>query len=395
MTAFRIPGSVLPVLAAIAALESCACPIASVALPAGAAIRPGAGPVPLPSVVFATNREPIEGQPSPNLCDHSFFGPDRSDRVLRGIAHVDAAVRDGALFPELAAAEASSDRALSEILLEACDATPADAVLYVHGFHTTFAESVASASLVGAFLGGGVLPVAFSWPAGIDTLWIGSAYMAERESADLSVPRFNRVLQDLRAASCIRRVHLIGHSTGAWLLCRGLEDLVRDGSLHGEGLAPIGEIVLASADIDMDVFRERFLPAAAGIAATRITAYINSRDRVLGLSSLLRARVALRLGEAPLRDLRQVSGIAPVEYVDITSLGGMPNLGHSYLLATRRISEDLVLVLRGTPPSRRQLLPGPFPGSYTLEGGERDGKDTDNLGTRGTVRGRRPPPQHR
>jgi esterase/lipase superfamily enzyme len=291
---------------------------------------------------------------------------DRGAELCQGLAVIDVAEQASALYPRVASVTCLPTP-LTGIVKQPIVSGSTDALLFIHGFRTTFQEGVVTAGLLSRFLSKDTIPVAFSWPAGLSTFWIGSAYFGERESADMSVPDLKNVLLHLCSVKGLKRIHLVGHSTGTWLLCRALEELVREGRLPVPSGASIGQVILASADIDLGVFRARFAPIAEQLHADRITVYVNPNDTILGLSSMLRAEVAPRLGKLRIDNPEHDLKLSGTQIVDVSPIAGIESLGHSYLLSNPRITEDLILTLRGQSPLVRRLIPGSNPQSFYLK----------------------------
>ena len=71
---------------------------------------------------------------------------------------------------------------------------------------------------------------------------------------------------------------------------------LRQMSIRDRGLSPkIRDVMLASPDIDVDVFRRQIAEIDSGPRPAQFTLFISRDDRALGLSSFL-ARNSTRLG---------------------------------------------------------------------------------------------------
>jgi esterase/lipase superfamily enzyme len=135
------------------------------------------------------------------------------------------------------------------------------------------------------------------------------------------------------------KIDFLGHGLGAELITRGC----------GEWLAAnpgrrLGEVVLAAADIDTEVFTRSYAPRLSA-AARRMTLYVVPDDTALAASRAVRAgpRVGATIVEIPGIDTIQVSD---------------PNLGlmgHAYYATSSLVLRDLELLLRGITASERRL----------------------------------------
>ena len=354
-------------LIAACLLGGCTCHLIRTLPPSDHSEELSDGEIDVRPVVFATNRMPMEGNPPPDPCEHGWFGPERGGELLRGMAITELAHHDGWIHPTVIAME-QVDVATGRIVTDALNLNGEEAIVYIHGFHTSFQEAIVTGAIMGRFLPLRFMPVVFSWPAGIESTFLASAYFAERESADLSVLAFKQMISELCALKNIKKIHLVAHSTGAWILCRGLEELIREGRGHEfEEQNRLGQIVLASADIDLDVFRHRFAPIAPRLRADRITAYVATDDQVLGISSFLRADLAPRVGEINIENEEHLRGLESITLIDVTDLDGKANLGHSYLISQPRVCSDLLAILMGVPNQDRNLEQGSAANIYRLE----------------------------
>ncbi|HMS17087.1 MAG TPA: alpha/beta hydrolase [Planctomycetota bacterium] len=363
-------------LLALALLSSCACPLSGVEPPTEFAGLLLPGQTEAVPVVYATNRKPLTEPPDADPCEHGWYGPDRNSEVLTGLAIAEVTAFGKALYPFVSSVSERNE-STGELVTRSMNLHGSEALIYVHGFSTTFQEGIATAALLGRLLDASIIPIAFSWPAGVPTIWIGSAYLAERESADLSVPAFKDMLRELCSTEGLSRVHLVGHSTGCWLICRALEELAMEGNPLGMGPGRIGEVILAAADIDLDVFKTRFLPHVHKPLADRISIYINLDDHVLGISSILRASVAPRIGQIDLSDSSHGIATSGIELIDVTRVRNKPNMGHSYLISSQPVCRDVIAILKGATGEMRNLTPGPAPHSFIMEDDEPDTTPSD------------------
>jgi esterase/lipase superfamily enzyme len=153
-----------------------------------------------------------------------------------------------------------------------------DILLFVHGFNNGFDEArfrLAQIAFDGRF--GGV-PVLFTW-ASRNSLF---AYGSDRETAAASRDALERLMLSLAQVPGVGRVHILAHSMGAWLAMEALRENAIAG--HGDLDGHLGEVMLASPDIDLNVFRQQI--ARIGGSA-HISVFVAHNDRALSLSSAL------------------------------------------------------------------------------------------------------------
>ncbi len=184
-----------------------------------------------------------------------------------------------------------------------------EAVVFVHGYNTTFAEGLYRQAQISHDFGGRGVSVNYAWSSAGDF----RAYAFDRESALFARDGLETVLATL-ARSDLSRTIVIGHSMGAQVLM----DTLRQMAIRGTPgvLDKLASVVLIAPDLDIDVFRTQ----AAQLAGLDIPIFIfvSNRDRALQLSSLLRGRQD-RLGS--IRDtgaLEDLSRAVPVRVIDLT-----------------------------------------------------------------------------
>lgn len=153
-----------------------------------------------------------------------------------------------------------------------------DVLLFVHGFNNSFDEAryrLAQIAYDGRF--GGV-PVLFTW-ASRNSLF---AYGSDRETAAASRDALEHLMLALAQVPGVGRVHILAHSMGAWLAMEALRENAIAG--HADLDGHLGEVMLASPDIDLGLFRQQM--ARVGEAA-HVSVFVAHNDRALSLSSAL------------------------------------------------------------------------------------------------------------
>ncbi|MFA8387465.1 MAG: alpha/beta hydrolase [Pelagibaca sp.] len=208
-----------------------------------------------------------------------------------------------------------------------------EAVLFVHGYNTNFAEGVYRHAQIAWDYGLRGPQIHFAWPSSADPL--GYAY--DRDSSliarDALAGLLSRFLQEREL-----RLSVVGHSMGAFLVMEALRQIAFKG---GEArLDRLAGVTLVSPDIDIDLFRAQAealepLPQPFAIAVSR-------NDRLLRLSSRL-ARGETRLGSVD--DLAQLEGLG-ITVIDLSGLGDTGS--NHFLLGTSPSAIALIRGLRDT-----------------------------------------------
>src|SRR6476660_5051732 len=153
---------------------------------------------------------------------------------------------------DLAQAKASFDARIKR--------TPGRRVLiFVHGFNTRFEEAVYRFAQIVYDARVDVTPVLFTWPSGGNV----TDYVYDRNVDSISI---------------------LAHSMGNYLAVESLRQM----SIRDHGLSTkIQDVMLASPDIDVDVFRRQIAEIDAGPRPAQFTLFVSRDDRALGLSSFL------------------------------------------------------------------------------------------------------------
>lgn len=153
-----------------------------------------------------------------------------------------------------------------------------EAIVFVHGFNTTFAEGVYRIAQLGSDLGVSGTLVHYSWPSRASPL----GYVYDRDSALFARDGLEALLREVDAAGA-RRIIIVAHSMGSAVLMEALRQLAIEGDQHLIG--KIGGVVLMSPDIDVDVFRQQ--ARRIGRLPQPFVIFTSKKDRALALSARL------------------------------------------------------------------------------------------------------------
>ncbi len=201
--------------------------------------------------------------------------------------------------------------------------TPGRRVLiFVHGFNTRFEEAVYRFAQIVHDARVDVAPVLFTWPSG------GSVtdYVYDRDSAVYSRDALEAVLAALVKDPNVDSISILAHSMGNYLAIESLRQM----AIRDRGLSPkIRDVMLASPDIDVDVFRRQIAEIDAGPRPAQFTLFISRDDRALGLSSFL-ARDSTRLGALdPAKEpYRSILEQGRVQVIDLTGMASSDFTNH-------------------------------------------------------------------
>lgn len=273
-------------------------------------------------VYYATNRNLLPSEEREN----GFYGDDRGEMNFgRTLVALSTRKEGDSPFADWSRWEPRTDeprdrnellsisrvdaRNFSDMLAAAPDKnSDRSVVLFVHGFRRSFdivATEVATIALETNIRG---IPLFFSWPSANSSL----GYASDVSSIRWAAADLRDTLKYLLSQESIETVHVIAHSLGGDGLLTALEGLSRDDEARVDKL---GEIVLASPDVDAGLFQRDYLPPLLELGA-RITLYATDNDMPLQASELVnRYR---RLGDAK-AEIFIGDGIETVVFADIVT----------------------------------------------------------------------------
>ncbi len=226
--------------------------------------------------------------------------------------------------------------------------------IYVHGFANSFENATLTTAEVWHFLGREGVPICYTWPAGAGGLL---GYQYTLESTQFTVYHFKQALRLIASCPEVEKVHIIAHSRGTAVTTDAIRELHLEirGTANTQETLKLGTVVLAAADIDLDVVIARNATERIGQAVERAAVYISNHDKALGISGWLFGGVR-RLGDADTKmfdedELNALRSSQRLQLIDARiKQAGL--IGHSYFHHNAAVSSDIVLLLR------YQLPPG-------------------------------------
>jgi esterase/lipase superfamily enzyme len=189
-------------------------------------------------------------------------------------------------------------------------------LLFVHGYNTTTSDAILRLSQFVEDTGFPGVPVLFTW---------ASAARAPRYVYDLNSALVARgkldEMADILGRTRAEGVDIFAHSMGTFLTMEGLVDAEREGRLDRQGR--IDTIMLASPDIDIDLFRTQIalLPPAI---RNKMYLLISTDDRALRVSRVVAGGVP-RVGAADAAELEQLG----LNVIDLSEIDDSSSGSHS------------------------------------------------------------------
>jgi esterase/lipase superfamily enzyme len=224
-----------------------------------------------------------------------------------------------------------------------------EAVIFVHGFNTTFAEGMYRMAQLGEDLALPGVLVDYAWPS----LGQPLGYAYDRDSALFARDGLRKLMEELTRAGA-KKIVLLGHSMGAQLVMETLRDLSMEDPAHVR--ARLSGVVLIAPDVDVSLFRAQ--AHQIGTLPQPFVIFASPRDSILRLSARISGEQD-RLGT--LADAKRVADL-DVTLVDIGAFSGSDShflVGSSpSLIALLRNQSQVSTALASGEQGRTGLLPG-------------------------------------
>jgi esterase/lipase superfamily enzyme len=190
------------------------------------------------------------------------------------------------------------------------------ALVFVHGFNNGFDDGVYRITQIVHDMHYPGTPVLFSWASAGKT----TGYIYDKESANAARDNLEATLKML-ARTKARSIDIIAHSMGTWVTMEALRQLAIEGNRDLDG--KLGYVVLASPDIDVDVFKKQM--ERYGKPDKPFTVLLSGDDRALRISGLI-SGAKPRVGDyGNAKDLASYG----VTVVDLTNTKGGDRLNHA------------------------------------------------------------------
>ena len=218
---------------------------------------------------------------------------------------------------------------------------PKSALIFVHGYNTSFEDALYRNAQIVWDLRYEGLSVLYSWAS-----WGGTTdYLYDRESAQIGRAGFIEVLRNLKEKHGIESVNVIAHSMGNQVVLDALGSYAQTSNP-----ATIGELILAAPDVDRDMFVS-LIPNVQKIVKG-VTLYASSADKALQASRRLAG--VLRAGD--------IGDDGPIvldnmQTIDVTAMGEeILGLNHNVFAVSRNLIDDIRhLITSGLRPPDRRL----------------------------------------
>lgn len=190
------------------------------------------------------------------------------------------------------------------------------ALIFVHGYNTAFDSAVYRLTQIAQDAGYSGTPVLFSWASGgrvVDYVYDNNSATAARDALEETLR--------LVAKSGAKRIDIIAHSMGNWVTMEALRQLAVTGDRDLGGR--LGDVVLASPDIDVDVFKSQM--QRYGKPDKPFFLFLSKDDRALDLSRIIAGNKPRVGGYNDAADLAALG----VTVVDLSNVTAGDRLNHT------------------------------------------------------------------
>ena len=189
-------------------------------------------------------------------------------------------------------------------------------LLFVHGYNTTTSDAILRLTQFVEDTGYQGVPVLFTWASAART----SRYVYDLNSALVARVKLKE-MADILARTRAEDVDVLAHSMGAFLTMEGLVDAQQSGSLGKR--KKIDHIILASPDVDIDLFRTQ-LGLLPPVIRMKMYVLISKDDSALRVSRLIAGGVP-RVGDADPAELEKLG----LTVIDLSEIADSSSGSHS------------------------------------------------------------------
>jgi esterase/lipase superfamily enzyme len=224
-------------------------------------------------------------------------------------------------FATIEADEINRDKAEKWLNVSVKKSPDHSVLVFIHGFNNRYEDAVYRFAQVVHDSGARSVPILATWPSRGSLL----AYGYDRESTNYSRNGLEKLFQYLAKDPDVHEVNILAHSMGNWLTLESLRQMaIRNGRLP----AKFKNVMLADADVDVDVFRQQL--ADMGEPRPSFTLFVSRDDRALAVSKRVWGDVG-RLGaiDPTLSPYKEEIAANHMTVVDLTKIKAGDRLGHS------------------------------------------------------------------
>lgn len=182
-----------------------------------------------------------------------------------------------------------------------------DVTIFVHGYNSTQAETAFRAAQLAHDLKQPGLKFIYSWPSQGKAL----GYVYDNDSMLFARDGLEQLVRNLNTIGA-RHVNIVAHSLGGALLVETLRQI--DIQQPGSAARLVDGVILISPDLDIEVFHTQMKRLKK--VPEPFVIFVSKKDKMLNISSMLRGKGRVRLGN--IDNVDKIDDL-PVEIVDTTA----------------------------------------------------------------------------
>lgn len=245
--------------------------------------------------------------------------------------------------------------------LDTVTCSTGDILFFVHGYNNDLSTVLWRTRVLQETLaaqGWRGLVVGFDWPSDNSTLnYLEDRFDASLVSLRLVEDALQLVVQaqfpdDPTAKPCTINVHLLGHSTGAYVIMDAFANAAKKGALYKKPWR-IGQVAFIGGDVSSASLQDGSDWSAPMFARIfRLTNYSNRYDKLLGLSNMKRLGTSPRAGRVglPLLSPAKAVNVDCSDYFlskDPRTARFVGTFNHSWYIGDLEFALDLAMTLEG------------------------------------------------
>jgi esterase/lipase superfamily enzyme len=202
--------------------------------------------------------------------------------------------------------------------------------VFVHGYNTRFERAVFRFAQLAHDSAADAAPVLFSWPSRGRLL----DYRRDTDNASYSRSDLAQLLETAAQSPHVDEITILAHSLGGWVAVEAVRQLALK---NARGFSKINNLILASPDLDVGVFRRQI--EDMGARHPHVTLFVAQSDRALRVSAFLSGGIT-RLGAIdPGQDeyRQQLAGLSGITVLDLTGLRSNDRLNHDLFAQSPKV----------------------------------------------------------
>lgn len=230
---------------------------------------------------------------TPGEIEYGYGNPDPQKEFVIAARHE---------FDSVAAFDSRVRSALRKLAPENRDVT-----IFIHGYNSTQAETAFRAAQLAHDLKQPGLKFIYSWPSQGKAL----GYVYDNDSMLFARDGLEQLIRSLNTIGA-RHVNLVAHSLGSALLMETLRQI--DIRQPGSAAQLVDGVILISPDLDIEVFHGQM--GRMKKVPEPFVVFVSKKDKMLNISSMLRGKGRVRLGN--IDNVDKIDDL-PIEIVDTTA----------------------------------------------------------------------------